>query len=207
MGGKTKKKQARKQAATRTKSNGGRNGVSGHMKKSSIGNGKRTADAGEGTPQLLAKKNGKNVNNQKSTNMKRKRDEDDDNVSVDSNIGEGINGVPGDKSDIRGSSMFNAVDDGSDERRELGRSVAAKAISALPKSLKKKQKLSDDSGSACKELSLSLFREIVPRKFIQLEDTSFSRLLYPNPVCFLTTLNAKNEDESVGVSLIKELFD
>ena len=203
MGGKTKKKQARKQAATRTKSNGGRNGVSGHMKKSSIGNGKRTADTGEGASQLLAKKNGKNVNNQKSTNMKRKRDEDDDNVSVE----EGIDGVSADKSDIRGSSMFNAVDDDDREERESRGLAGAKAISALPKSSKKKQKLSDDSGSACKELSLSMFREIMPQKLIQLEDTSFSRLLYPNPVCFLTTFNAKSEDEPAGGFLLEEVFD
>lgn len=200
MGGKTKKKQARKQAATRTKSNGGRNGVSGHMKKSSIGNGKRASDAGEGSSQLPVKKNGKNIHNLKSTDMKRKRDAEDDDEDDDvSNSELEFKSGFGDNSDVRGSTMFTSTDDNDNGSSESKGVVSAKITSACPAASKKKQRLSEGSGSAFRPPSISSFRGLLATKLIRLEDTSFSRLLYPNPVCFLTTINGVNDDGSAGL--------
>ena len=189
MGGKTKKKQARKQAATQTKRNGGRNGVSGHMKKSSIGNGKRAAESGDAA---AAKKSGKNNNNQKSTDMKRKRDEE---MEDDEEELGGLNDI--DNSEVRGSSMFTSKDDHGNGTEE----GSASKPKNTPTSSKKKQKLNDSVGSASKAPVISHFRGLSPAKLLSLEDTSFSRLLYPNPVCFLTTLNSKLEDGTEGTSL------
>lgn len=195
MGGKTKKKQARKQAATRTKSNGGRNGVSGHMKKSTIGNGKRAAVAAEGS--LPTKKGNKNITNQKSTNSKRKRTEEDDGDEDETD--EEAHRTADESSDVRGSSMFTSLDDNVDGKSD-SKDLAGieKATVSTKDSKRKKQRLSDVSVSSIKTPVLSIYKELVPTKLITLEDTSFSRLLYPNPVCFLTTINHKNADGSVG---------
>mmetsp|Transcript_9356 Transcript_9356/g.9172 ORF Transcript_9356/g.9172 Transcript_9356/m.9172 type:complete len:432 (+) Transcript_9356:107-1402(+) len=186
MGGKTKAKQQRKQSANQTKKNGGRNGVSGHMKKT-IGNGKRASGASEDAESSF-KKSSKNVNNKQSTNMKRKRDDDDDdNDDKDDDAGEGDahedkegvekNGID-DNTELKGSSLFTAADDNEDNNE-----------SKKQDHKKKKKKLVEPLVTEKKSCK---FIELEPTKLTLLEDSSFSRLLYPNPVCFLTTIDYKN---------------
>ena len=192
MGGKTKKKQARKQAATRTKSNGGRNGVSGHMKKSAFGNGSRASGAIDASSQALTKRSSKNTKNEKSTILKRKRDDNED--SVENNAREGLDS----DTDINhvGSSMFTSVDDANEQDSEskvLDGTVAASVNAGV----KKRRKLSVEAASAT---ATSDFRELPPSALLQLDEESFSRLLYPNPVCFLTTINPKETGKDQEVN-------
>jgi hypothetical protein len=187
MGGKTKKKQARKQSATQTKRNGGRNGVSGHMKKT-IGNGKRASGASEDAENSTGKKSSRNVNNKQSTNMKRKREEEDDDDDDDNDAGEVDNrqdkdGIGKSETDSttehKGSSLFTAADDNEDNNESTKKQDHKK----------KKKKLIEPLVTENKS---SKFTELEPTKLTLLEDSSFSRLLYPNPVCFLTTIDYKN---------------
>lgn len=186
MGGKTKKKQARKQAATRSKSNGGRNGVSGHMKKSAFGNGTRASGAIDASSQALTKRSSRNTKNEKSTIMKRKRDDDED--FVESNGKEGLDS----DTDVNhvGSSMFTSVDDANEQDRE-SKVLDSTVAPSVNEGVKKRRKLSAEAASATKATATSDFRELPPSALLQLDEESFSRLLYPNPVCFLTTINPK----------------
>lgn len=185
MGGKTKKKQARKQSATQTKRNGGRNGVSGHMKKT-IGNGKRAAGASIDAENSSGKKSSRNVNNKQSTNMKRKREEednDDDNDAGEVDDHQDKDGIERSEADSieehKGSSLFTAADDNEDNNESTKKQDHKK----------KKKKLIEPFVAENKSFE---FTELEPTKLIVLEDSSFSRLLYPNPVCFLTTIDYKN---------------
>jgi hypothetical protein len=189
MGGKTKKKQARKQAATRTKSNGGRNGVSGHMKKSSIGNGKRASEPSDGSSLLITKKSGKNAGNKKIASTKRKRDDvDEEDDDSEKNGEEGTVADERDSLDNRASSMFTSFDDSSDPQNSTKDITEVITPSGNKDEKRKKRKLSSEPSAPSND-AISVFRELVPTLLIQLDDTSFSRLLYPNPVCFLTTIN------------------
>jgi hypothetical protein len=189
MGGKTKKKQARKQAATRTKSNGGRNGVSGHMKKSSIGNGKRAAESGDGSSLLLTKKGGKKAGNQKLASTKRKRDDvDEEDDDSENNGEEGTIAEEQDSLDNRASSMFTSFDDSSDPHNSTKHMTEVITPSGNKDEKRKRRKLTCEP-SAPSNGTISVFRELVPTLLVQLDDTCFSRLLYPNPVCFLTSIN------------------
>lgn len=189
MGGKTKKKQARKQAATRTKSNGGRNGVSGHMKKSSIGNGKRAADAGDSPTLLLTKKSGKNTGNKKLTTTKRKRDDADEEDDHPEKNGEGETVADErDSLNTKASSMFTSFDDSRDPQ-DLSKDINKVITPSGSKDEKRKKRKLNNEPSAPSNGRIPVYRELVPTLLLRLEDTSFSRLLYPNPVCFLTTIN------------------
>lgn len=189
MGGKTKKKQARKQAATRTKSNGGRNGVSGHMKKSSIGNGKRAADAGDSSSLLLTKKTGKNASDKRHATTKRKRDDADeeDDHPEKNEEGETI-AEERDSLNIRAPTMFTSFHDSCDPQN-LSKDITEVITPSGNKDEKRKKRKLGSEPSAPSNGAITIYRELVPTLLMKLEDTSFSRLLYPNPVCFLTTIN------------------
>lgn len=195
MGGKTKKKQARKQAATRTKSNGGRNGVSGHMKKSAFGNGTRASGAIDAPSQALTKRSSRNTKNEKSTIMKRKRDDDEDFVESDGKEG------PDSDTDINhiSSSMFTSVDDANEQDNE-SKVLNSTLAPSVNEGVKKRRKLSVEAASATKATATSDFRELSPSALLQLDEESFSRLLYPNPVCFLTTINPKETGKDQEVN-------
>lgn len=195
MGGKTKKKQARKQAATQTKRNGGRNGVSGHMKKSTMGGAKRASEHGDNAPQLQAKKSSKNAKNQMSSNMKRKRDaeennEDDDDDSdnirdLQDNSDLELHSLPANNGNVVSSDIPSAKLD-----LERNRVVSSK----------KKRKLNTEKNSECATTSASLYIHLRSIQLVQLDASSFSRLLYPNPVCFLTTINPKDAIKNPAVN-------
>lgn len=216
MGGKTKKKQARKQAATRTKSNGGRNGVSGHMKKSTIGNGKRAAESAESASLLLTKKSSKNSGQKKNTNTKRKRDDADEGADNEDDYPEksGEDKNEFDALDHRGSSMFTSFDD-SNDLQNLSKDVADVATPSGNKDEKRKKRKLNIEPTTASNVAASVFRELVATKLIQLDDSSFSRLLYPNPVCFLTTINPNltgndadvhSGENSRNVAFLRNLF-
>jgi hypothetical protein len=199
MGGKTKKKQARKQAATRTKSNGGRNGVSGHMKKSSIGNGKRAAESSDGSSLLLTKKSGKNAGNKKIASTKRKRDDvDEEDDDSEKNGEEGTVADERDSLDNRASSMFTSFDS-SDPQNSTKDITEVITPSGNKDEKRKKRKLSSEPSAPFND-AISVFTKLVPTLLIQLDDTSFSRLLYPNPVCFLTTINPSEASDRGDVN-------
>ena len=197
MGGKTKKKQARKQAATQTKRNGGRNGVSGHMKKSTMGGAKRASDSGDNAPQLQVKKSSKNAKNQMSSNMKRKRDAEENNEDdhddndakrdLQDNSDLELHSLPAYNDDAVSADIPTARPDTDEERNRVSSS-------------KKKRKLNAEKNSGCATTSASLFISLRSIQLVQLDASSFSRLLYPNPVCFLTTINPKEALKNSAVN-------
>jgi hypothetical protein len=187
MGNKIKKKQARKQATHKKggNSSAGRNGLSGHNKKAAIGNGKRAAEApAEGAEKPSGKKNNKNKDNQQSTAMKRKRNESDDESEDEGEDDEKEEGA-----ELQGSSLFNLEDAAEPDNPKKRLSVTSS--SSDKKETKKKKKKLTDNTNAIKSIP-SVFRPLLAVKLIELEDTSYSRLLYPNPVCFLTTIDHTN---------------
>lgn len=199
MGGKTKKKQARKQAATRTKSNGGRNGVSGHMKKSAFGNGSRASGTGDSTS--VTKRSSRNLKNEKSTTMKRKREDDEDVVGNERK--EGVDSET-DASHV-GSSLFTSADDVEEQDCQL-KVPDGTVPPSVYESIKKRRKLSVEAPSATKVTAASPFRELLPSMLVSLDEESFSRLLYPNPVCFLTTLNPEENGRGQEVNAGEHLL-
>ena len=202
MGGKTKKKQARKQAAShntstksKSKTSGARNGLSGHMKKSAFGNGLRASGASDSSSQTPAKRSSRNSKNERSTIMKRKRDDEEEMV--------GNEGKESSDSDadvcLAGSSLFTSVDD-SNRQDSLSKVLDGTPPPSVYVGIKKKRKLSVEAPSATKAAVTSTFRELLPSTLVQLDEESFSRLLYPNPVCFLTTLNPKENGSGQEVN-------